>query len=128
MSKMFRMMRKIRLTFSIVLATLALAAGCAAPKQHPDPLEGWRLRRNQTPLQIDKAIAEDYRNYIQTLPPEERVYVNENNIRFLEDSAGQDAVSISIFSNGVWWKHILIYDKDKHRVKATKYESGRYRS
>jgi hypothetical protein len=120
--------RKIRLTLSIILATLALAAECAAPKQNRDPLEGWLLRRNQSPLEIDKTIAEDYGNYVQTLPAEERGYVNENNIRFLEDSAGQEAVSISIFLDGVWWQHILIYDKDKHRVKAIKYVSGRYRS
>jgi hypothetical protein len=77
-------------------------------------------------LDSNKAISDDYHDYISKLSPEERKYVGP--LQFFEDGAGQHAVEIEIALNGTWWFHVLIYDKNNQRVKVIKYSPGGYRS
>jgi hypothetical protein len=117
-----------RFTFCILLATLALAVGCAAPKPPkptPNPLEGWHFC-SLTYLDSNKSIVDDYQDYIQKLPPEQKKYAYLNHV--FEDGTGQHAIQIEIPLNGIWWEHVLIYDKDGKRIKAVKYTAGGYRS
>ena len=88
-------MKTSRFICGVVLAVVVLAAGCAT-KPTPDPLAGWELYLTHDPAKIDTAIVNDYRNYIQALPPKERYHIHENNIWFYQDSRGRHAVRISI--------------------------------
>ncbi len=105
-----------------------LAASCGTPKPAPNPLEGWHIRQPSFALPKDKVIADDYNAYIQALPQNEKRYVDNDSIWFLEDSTGQTAVQIKIPLHGTWWVHALIYDKDNKRIKTLKYTTGNYRS
>ena len=116
-------MKAIQLCF--LTAVLALATGCFARMQRPDPLTGWHFA-GLTKLRSNKAITDDHQDYIQNLPPEEKKYVGS--IQFFEDRRGQHAVEIPIDLHGTWWKHVLIYDENNNRAKVIKYKSGRYRS
>lgn len=75
-----------------------------------------------------KAIADDYLDYVQKLPPEEREYVKDYDVRFFEDGTGRHAVKISIPLNEVWWQHVIIYDQNNQRIKIIKRKGGSYRS
>ncbi len=118
-----------------LLAILWAAAGCAvfelgAPqwarsKQPSDPLAGWHFA-GLTKLDSNKAVTDNYKDYIQTLPPEERKFVAY--IEYFEDGTGQHAVKITIGLNGTNWRHVLIYNKDNERIKTIKYVSGHSRS
>jgi hypothetical protein len=112
----------IRFPFWILLAAFIWAAGCAT-QPHPDPLAGWQGDFNEQPNQV---IVNDYQNYIQKLPPEERKYAGVSD--WLKDGTGQHAIRITIGLNGTVWEHVLIYDKDNKRIKTIKYSSGHYRS
>jgi hypothetical protein len=118
----------IRLPIWILLAAFVCAVGCTTRKPTSDPLAGWHICRPQNPSRFNKAITDDYKDYIQKLPAEERFRVRDSNIWFLEDGTGQYAVNVQIPLNGTWWQHVLIYDKDNKRVKTIKYASGGYRS
>lgn len=108
----------------VLLATLVFAGGCVT-RPARDPLEGWRYS-GLTKLAANKAITDDYQDYIQNLSPEERRLVGW--VEFFEDGTGQHAVKITINWHGTWWRHVLIYDRDNNRIKVTKYKSGSYRS
>ncbi len=47
-------------------------------------------------------------------------------VGWLEDGKGQHAVDIEMSGKGgifkSLWRHILIYDKDNHRIKTIKYK------
>jgi hypothetical protein len=101
------------------LASLVWAVGCATP----NPLAGWK----PASANPDQAIVNDYQNYIQKLPPEERKYAG-GAIEIFEDGTGQHAIMIPIGLNGTVWRHVLIYDKDDKRIKTIKYASGNYGS
>jgi hypothetical protein len=114
--------------FGFILALCVMGffgCSCSAPKPTLDPLAGWNVDLGHQP---DQAITKDYRGYIQTLPAKEKYYVQDYNIWFLKNEAGQHAVSIKIPLDGTWWNHVLIYDKDDKRIKTIKYASGNYRS
>jgi hypothetical protein len=117
-----------RFTFCILLTAIFWVTGCAAPKPSPNPLAGWKVCGSQDYNKIDTAIRDDYRGYIQKLPPDERKFVDDNFIDFFQDEAGQHAVKIEIPLNGTWWEHVLIYDKDNKRIKTIKYSTGHYAS
>jgi hypothetical protein len=108
----------IRFPFWILLGAFIWAAGCATP----NPLANWR-RASANPNQT---IVNDYQNYIQKLPAEERKYAGP--IECFEDGTGQYAILIYIGLNGTVWQHVLIYDKENKRIKTIKYSSGGYRS
>jgi hypothetical protein len=121
-------MNTTRFTFCILLAAILWGAGCAAPKPALDPLAGWKVLLTRDSEKLNQAITDDYRDYIQKLPPEERKFVDDNNIWFYEDGTGQHAVRIEIGLNHTWWEHVLIYDKENKRIKVIKYPNGRYAS
>ena len=109
----------------LVLCMMVVSGcSCSAPKPKPDPLAGFHVAVFFTP-DSNKAITDDYKNYIQTLPPNER---QSPSVHFYEDGTGQHAVEIIIGVNGRWWRHILIYDKDAKRIKTIKYATGYYAS
>jgi hypothetical protein len=111
-------MNVIRFSIWILLAACVWVVGCATP----NPLAGWKVYFHEP----DQTITNDYQDYIQKLPPEERKYAG--GIQYFEDGTGQHAVKIEIGLNGTWWQHVLIYDKNDKRIKVIKYASGGYRS
>jgi hypothetical protein len=121
-------------TFLLLLTMLVLTAGCAWPwvfftgkgPQHPDPLEEWKLCWSQDSNKLNKAIVDDYQDYIQKLPAEEKKFIGP--IQFFEDGTGQHAVRIEIALKGIDWAHVLIYDKENKRMRVIKYAAGRYMS
>jgi hypothetical protein len=125
--------------FVPVIAMAALLwAGCATR----DPLAGWRVccqpyERTDPRYDwadphrgwnLDKAITEDFRSYIETIPREERRELFESNIFLLEDGTGKRAIRIAYPVPGLWsstwWTHDLIYDANNKRIQTTKYKSG----
>jgi hypothetical protein len=94
---------------------LSSAGECATPEGSSNPLAGWRISDVR-----DKAITDDYRSYIQSLPPEERKYIETHatHIEDLEDGTGQHAVRIEMDRYGTGWAHVLMYDQSHTRVKA----------
>ena len=118
-------MNIIRLPIWILLA--ALLGGCGGCQtKTPDPLAGWKVLFSRDYEKFDKAITDDYQDYIQKLPPKERNGVGP--ISYFEDGTGQHAVRIEIAINGTDWAHVLIYDKNNKRIKVIKFVSGHYRS
>jgi hypothetical protein len=116
-------MKNSRFISCMLLVALVSVAGCTTVGRNP--LESWRFS-SITNLDSNKAITDDYQSYIQKLSPEERKFVG--GIKFFEDGMGQHAVEIRIDLHGTWWKHVLIYDGNDNRIKATKYKYGNYRS
>ena len=92
----------------------------------PDPLAAWKCDYDTQP---DKAIVEDYQGYIQTLPPDQRgsLIVNQYLVKLFEDGTGGHAMQIEINSGGIFWTHVLIYDKSNKRIDVLKYENGHKR-
>ena len=79
-----------------ILLTIVWAAGCCIPKH--DPLVGWKPSWSEDPNKLDKAIRDDYQDYIQHLPPEERKFAG--GINLYEDGSGRHAVKISMPHSG----------------------------
>jgi len=101
---------------------LAFGFGCYPSKPTPDPLQGFYVAGKFDPdSNSNKAIDEDSKNYIKTLSPKEKDIAGRE---FFEDDNGRHAVKISYTLNDNNWEHILIYDKNNHRIKAVKYVSG----
>jgi len=101
-------------------------AGCATPT--PDPLAGWNFCFSQDTAKLDRAIRNDYEDYIQKLPPKEKYYVPGGGVNIFENGTGGHAVKIEIPLNGAYSDHILFYDKENKRVKVTIIAGGRYSS
>jgi hypothetical protein len=121
-------MKKVQFAFRILLLAFIWETGCAT-KPIPDPIAGWKggtTAYEGSPYA--KAITDDYLDYVQKLPPEEKKYVKDYKVRFFEDRTGQHAVKISIPLDGIWWEHVLIYDKDNKRTKVIRYAGSHYRS
>ena len=98
-----------------MLAAIVWTSGYATQKPTPDPLAGRKLIYSG---QLHKIIVDDLQDYIQKLPPEEKYYVQGYNIRFFENETGDQAVRISIPLDGIWWEHVLIYDKDNKTIRG----------
>ncbi len=112
--------------FCFLMAMFLCGFGCSSSKLTPDPLAGFHI---SDPGKHDyKAITDDYKDYIQKLPPEQKGYIGT--VFFYENETGQNAVSIEIFEGdkNASWKHVLFYDKENKRVKTIKYFYGRYQS
>ena len=105
---------------SILSFALVFGFGCYPSKPTPDPLAGFSIDGRFEP-KTNKEIYEDSGNYIQTLSPEERDMAGRE---FFEDDNGRHAVRIYYTLNDNNWEHVLIYDKNNHRIKAVKYVSG----
>jgi|GEM_PF-238771 len=93
------------------------------PPSPGDPLVGWKLLGFESP---NKAITDDYQDYIQKLPPKAGQFIGS--IYMFEDGTGQHAVKVETGLNGGYWEHVLIYDKDNKRIKVIIYGGGRYAS
>ena len=105
----------------ILLAAVVWTAGCIPFIHHSDPLAGWKIDFNHQP---DQAIEKDYKDYIEKLPPKEKRSVRLG--QYFKDGTGQHAIEIVVGLNGVYWRHILIYDKANERIKKIKYSNGFY--
>ena len=89
-----------------------------------------------TPIPGYKAISDDVQDFVNKLPVDHLPdYVGGGTRRwcywisrmtFLEDGAGQHAVSFEIPHDGTHWEYVLIYDKNNKRVKAVRYVKGYY--
>src|SRR5690349_3508145 len=108
-------MNAVRFTFCISLTALLWAAGCSAPKPPADPLAGWKYLLHVGHSHFDKAVVDDYWDYIHKLPRNEGRLVDEYSIDEFEDRTGQHAVKIEIPLKGTFWEHVLIYGKDNKR-------------
>jgi hypothetical protein len=114
-----------RFAFCILLVALFWDAGCAT--RTPDPLAGWRCI-GYNASSVDKTIRDDYQDFIQKLPTNERGY-NVGPIQFFEDGMGKHAVEFEVFVGGnTSWRCALIYDKENKRVKVIKHDHSRYMS
>jgi len=91
----------------------------------PNPVAGWAASRSQDVGKLDKAIQEDYQDYVSKLSRKERMWMGPVGIS--EDGFGQHAVTIHIAWYGTDWAHVLVYDKNNKRVKVTRYVAGHYR-
>jgi Protein of unknown function (DUF1375) len=93
----------------------------------PDPLAGWKCDFEAKP---DREIVDDYQNYIQALPPEQKkaFIMSYYMVQLFEDGSGVHAMRIKIALNSkTEWKHVLIYDKSNKRIKVLKYENDHLR-
>jgi hypothetical protein len=112
--------------FIVWLIAAVLVSGCIAQKPKPDPLDGFH-RSSVVHLDSNKAITDDYKDYIQKLSPKEKQYLGP--VFYFEDSTGQHAVRFESDIDGRdCWYHILFYDKDNKRLRVVKYFYGTYRS
>jgi hypothetical protein len=111
--------------FGLALALCVMIfSGCSCSTTKTDPLVGWKILFSSDYKKFDKAIVDDYNNYIQQLPLDEKNNIGP--IQFFEDGAGQHAVKMEIALNGTDWAHVLIYGKDNKRLKVIKYKVGHY--
>ncbi|HXB60391.1 MAG TPA: hypothetical protein VNU95_12530 [Candidatus Acidoferrales bacterium] len=115
-----------RFSFCFLCAAFIWVAGCASP--NPDPLAGWQYLLHVGHSHFDKAVVDDYWDYIHKLPHDESKVVDEYHINEYENEAGQHAVKIETPVDGVYWEHVLIYDRNNKRIKTIKYAGGHYRS
>ena len=113
------------LIHAIVLLILTWTVGCSDLAHHPDPLAGWHFSSLNN-LDSNKAIMDDYQDYLQKLPPRRNGFIGS--LEFFEDATDQHAIKVRIGVNGTWWVHVLIYDKNDKRIQVTTYRSGGYRS
>jgi hypothetical protein len=112
--------------FLMFMTVFLLGFGCNTSKPTPDPLAGFHVT-SLVDLDNNKAITDDYKDYIQKLPPKEKQYFGPT--FYFEDGTGQHAVEIEVLIGGKdSWMHILIYDKYNKRIKTIKYYNGRYQS
>jgi len=112
-------MKMIQFIFCFLLAMFLCGFGCSSSKPTPDPLAGWQLEFKEQPNQ---ATVNDYQNYIQQLPPQERQLATVD--EWLKDETGRHAILITVGLNFTNWRHVLIYDKDNKRTKTIKYADG----
>jgi len=116
-----------RFGFILAICVMILSGcSCSTPKPTPDPLTGWKILFSSDYDKFDKTIVDDYKDYIQKLPPDEKKHVGP--IQFFEDESGRHAVKMEIALNGTDWAHVLIYGKDNKRLKVIKYKIGHYAS
>ena len=71
---------------------------------------------------LDKAIKEDYQNYLQKHEPG----YFDSGPTYFEDGTGQHGVELQVGRNGFYKIYIFIYDKSNKRIKVIKYADGGY--
>ncbi len=95
------------------VATTGPATAGAVPAE----LKGW-----QATSLLDKAVITDYNDYIEALPPADRVGVAD--VRCFADATGQHAVAITVNGNEGARTHVLMYDKQNKRLNVSKSAPG----
>jgi hypothetical protein len=113
----------------ILATTLLLGFSCNTSKPSspaPNPLADFH-DVSLDDLHSNKAIMDDFQNYILSLPPKgQKTSVQAF---YFEDGKGQHAISAEVFSGGNdSWTYILIYDKENKRTQAIKYQHKQYQS
>ena len=113
--------------FTLTLCAMVIfGCQCGALRPKADPLTGFH-HADEADMDKNKAITDDYRDYIQNLSPKEKEFVGP--ILYFENETGQHAVQIETDIGGKdCWYHILFYDKENKRTKVIKYFYGRYQS
>lgn len=115
-----------RFVFPVTLLSLMYAAGCVGLARNSNLLEGWKMCHSQDPRDLDKAIRDDYQDYIKGMPARQRKYIGIINL--FEDGKGQRAVKIEVDWDGTWLEHVLFYNSQNQRVKTIRYKYGHYAS
>jgi hypothetical protein len=120
-------MKIIQFTVCFLLAMFLCGFGCSSSKPASNPLVGFH-EIDRKELNSNKALSDDYKDYIQKLPSNQKGYIGT--IFIYENESGQHAVSIEIFegNKNASWKHVLFYDKDNKRTKAMRYDHIKYQS
>jgi hypothetical protein len=100
---------------------------CSTPRPEPDPLIGFHVSSLGN-LDSNISITDDYKDYLQKLPAEQKGYIGT--IFFYENESGEHAVNIQIFEEykNASWQHVLLYDKNNKRIKVTRYGHVKYQS
>ena len=113
--------------FLVLMAVLLLGFGCNTSKPIPDPLAGFH-RADEADMDKNKAITDDYKDYIQKFSQDEKAYLGP--ILYYENGQGQHIVTFEVDKHGKdVWDHYLFYDKNNKRIKTTiKYTNSGYRS
>jgi hypothetical protein len=116
----------LALIFLMLATMFVLGFGCNTSKPAPDPLAGFHFSSLNN-LNSNKAITDDYQNYIQNLPPQGKKVTGP--VLFFEDGTGQHGISVEVFIGGTTsWTYIFIYDKEDKRTQAIKYRYNKYQS
>src|SRR5215469_7563679 len=92
--------KRFDLVAVLLFVAFAFFVGCAS-KPAPDPLAGWQREFSEQP---NGAIVNDYKNYIQQLPPQERQVATVD--EWLKDGTGQHAIKITVGLNNTNWRHV----------------------
>lgn len=116
----------------IFLGALLFNFGCAAP----NPVKGWKSwyanlqppnehHPNEPYYQIDKAIIDDYQNFIEKLKGKNpALYISE--IYFYEGGDGKHAVKLVIETGPrKYVEYFLMYDKSNARTSVIKGQTWR---
>jgi hypothetical protein len=117
-----------RFALCILLISLFYETGCISSQPTTDPLAGWKYLQHVGHSHFDKAVVDDYWDFIHKLPADETRGLDWYSINEYSNDAGQHAVRIETTPNGRYWEYVLIYDSNNKRIKSIKYFGGRYRS
>jgi len=82
-------------------------------------------RADEADMDKNKAITDDYKDYIQKFSQDEKAYLGP--ILYYENGQGQHIVTFEVDKHGKdVWDHYLFYDKNNKRIKVEKIYRGRY--
>jgi hypothetical protein len=81
----------------LLSAALFCVLGCTTSKPTPNALAGWRTAWKEQP---DQAVERDFQQYVQSLPPEEKMASKPGS--YLEDGTGQHALVLEVAVKGTW--------------------------
>ena len=115
-----------------LLIALVVAAGCASSGPAANPIADWTFRPfddyvppgQQRHYQLNKAITDDYQNYIK----DHKLSLFGMITGYHENAEGDRAVDFVAFPPGEKssWHYVLIYNKDNERIKTIKYDHRSY--
>jgi|SRR6516162_9829643 hypothetical protein len=118
---------------SLFLVACVCVIGCSSVPPYPrgsasvgpNPVAGWAGCQSQDFGTLDKAIQDDYRDYVSSLTSNELMWMGPRGLS--EDGSGQHAITIHVAWWGTDWAHVLVYDKDNKRIRTVRYVAGHYR-
>jgi len=124
----------------ILLSLLVFGFGCIIIRPGENPLLGWKMvgstiwaawdsPEEQNPGHFPISIIDDYKDFLKHIPRTlKKTPPPIFQVCYFDDENQQHAIEITIPENGIWWKYVLIYNKDNKRIRTVKYASGRYMS